>query len=226
MIGYKGITIGFAGVDKQDIILYLARILYHIGKQVLIVDKSESQAVTECIPCPAGLENTMIEYRGIYFVNGRKSEKDLPAILRKKNFDYILTDYGFWQDEKEFTELDYLIYVTDQQKHNMNRIMPMIKNRRDRQSIVIRDVVGHISDMRDRISFQELSMIPADRVFIIYQDELDTKFKLRCQYEIVFRFGKLSVPAQNAIKGLIMEIVSGLDKKDFFSAYRKAKRGE
>lgn len=218
--------IGFAGVDKQDIVLYVARILYHLGKRVLIVDQSDSMAVKSSIPCPVELEKSMIEYRGMYFVNGRAYEEDLKESIHKYGFDYIIMDYGFGFEDEVLCRLDQVIYVIDQQKHNVERLIHMIDNKCGHISLVIRDAVGHKSGMRNLIRHPKLNSIHKNRIFIIYQDELDTICKIKCQYEIAFSFSKLSAPAQNTLKELTREIVPGLDKKTFLSAYSKAKRGD
>ena len=62
--------IGFLGCDKYEIILYLSRILYHLGKKVLLVDYAESEALYQSIPVPDTLkdENNYIHYSGIDFI--------------------------------------------------------------------------------------------------------------------------------------------------------------
>ena len=222
----EGTAIGFAGIDKQDIILYLARILYHAGKRVLIVDQSETQAVTECIPCPDGLDQTIIEYRGIYFLRAQKREEDWSSILGKKGYDFILTDYGFHPDARAFSVSDHIICVTDQQKHNWNRVLPLLGMGGDKLSMIIRDVVGHIAKEWNRNGFPELALLPADRIHVMYLDELDMKCKIRCQYEISYHFKRLSIPTQNVIKKLVMEMLPGINRKELRSAYRKAQRGD
>lgn len=226
IMDHRCICIGFAGIDKYDIILYLARILKHLGKKVLIVDGSETGALVSCIPYPVGLDGTVIDYRGIYFINLCKYEEDLFGRILTMDIDIALIDYGYCMREMEAEFLNQIIYVTDQQKHNVDRLIPMTGFKNNDKRLVIRDVTSYKYGLKCIINELGLSGMPANNISIIFMDEVDTRCKLRCQYEIKTSFRKLSLPAKKTINALLSGIVHEIGWKEIRSAYRKAERGD
>jgi hypothetical protein len=220
------IYIGFAGSDKHDIILYLARILKHLGKKVLIVDGSETGALMSCIPYPVSLDRTVIDYRGIYFINLCKYNEDLSGSIITMDIDIALIDYGYCMREKDALVLNQIIYVTDQQKHNVDRLIPMADYKNDDKRLVIRDVTGYKYGWKCIINELGLSGMPANNTSIIFMDEVDTRCKLSCQYEIKTNFRKLSLPAKKTINVLLCGIIHDIKWKEIRPAYKKAERGD
>ena len=217
--------IGFVGTDKHDLILYLARILHHLGKKVLIFDGSETGALTACVPCPDGLENSIIEYRGLNFANIRRYHGSLNEELLNLGTEIILADYGYEMNEKDAGSVNHMIYVTDQQKHNIERLLPVATYKCESKYLIVRDTVGYKIGPESIKVELGLYDIPEGRTFSIFHDEVDAKYKLKCQYEIIFSFKKLSMTAKNALKGLIKEVFPDTDNKALALAFRKAEKG-
>ena len=220
------IIIGFVGIDQYDIILYLARSLSHLKKKVMLVDKADTGALTACIPCPAGMGEVIIDYRGVYYLNSGDYKELVREGIEARDFQYVLIDYGYSLSEEEAAGLNQIIYATDLQKHNVDRLIPLAAYQNNKKKLVIRDVVGY--RYRPEYIRNELGSveIPAEDTHIIYLDEVDTKCKLKCQNEIAFSFRKLSVPARNTVKGLLAGIIPGGNSKALATAYRKAEKGD
>ena len=81
MYGDNVTVVGFAGFCKSDIILYLSRILYVLGKKIAIVDRSTEQQLSFSVPIVPS-SNNIFEYRGIdiYLRCNNTPLNDIPKI--------------------------------------------------------------------------------------------------------------------------------------------------
>jgi len=223
-------VMGFLGVDKYEYIMYLSRVLYHLGKNVLMVDCSESGALASCFLCPEGIKNEIMEYRGVRFLDGRNS-MDIDTFMDSKNmpaankYDSILIDYGFHVDEQGLKNCDHLVYVTDQQAHNIRRVSKFIHLKDKQVNLIIKNLVNSRITPKYIISEINLKHISTKQTYVVYQDELDTNCRMNCQYDGVFRFVKLSSQSKNVIKGLLVELLPSITKRELKEAYKKAERG-
>jgi hypothetical protein len=222
--------VGFIGMDKYEYILYLSRILYHLKKNVLLVDCSETGALTASIPIPKGATDTVIETRGIMFLDGRSSFENHSfcweeAPINEKEYDYVLIDYGYNTNADGLRNCDQLVIVTDQLAHNLGRlsIPDFLKDKE--KTLIIKHVVS--CKITPEYIAKELDFDHpfTKKVYVVYEDELDRECKIKCQYEGVFRFIKISMQLKSVIKGLTIELLPKLTKKELKVAYKKAERG-
>lgn len=221
--------IGFLGIDKYEYILYLSRVLYHLGKKVLMVDCSETGALASSISRPNVKLNSEIEYHGVMFFDQHKS-KDNPyswseVIMGGKEYDYVLIDYGFGGNAKELAKCSQLVIVTDQQAHNIHRLRTPEELNNCGKCIIIKNYVKSRITPSYILSELMLEDLSANQIYIADQDELDLKCKINCQYEGSFHFRKLSTQTKSIIKGLIIKICSDISKKQMKEACKKVERG-
>lgn len=218
----KGKKVAFIGTDKYEILLYLSRILYHLNKKVLLVDFSETKALTESIPIPNLLHEstTYLDYRGIDFIKGRNYSLDM-----EKNYDYILFDLGFRKEVLEVLSYDEILYVTDLQLHNAKRIGAIKGKRSNSRQIVIKDVLP-CKVTPEYILEQIDESMNWKNIYIIDQDDLDTKLKLHSQYNQRFYFHKLSKSMKTFLIDIILEFDENLNKSQIQNAYKRAERGK
>ncbi len=223
-------VIGFLGIDKQEYMMYLSRVLYHLGKKVLLVDYSETGALSSSIPSPKGIRNTVIESRGVMFLDNRNSKEEVPLWQNKADIqdaenDFALIDYGFCTGAIGLSACEQLVLVTDQQAHNINRLAGLDYLKEMRKSLVIKNVVSCRITRQYIAGELKLEGPASKQTYMIYQDEVDTKCRINSQYDGIFRFAKLSSQSKNMIKGLIVEILPEITKKQLKEAYKKAEKG-
>lgn len=217
-----GNVIGFIGSDKYDLILYLSRILLHLGKKVLLVDYAESEALYQCIPIPEILreDNRFIDYRGIDFIQGQYYKSNM-----RQQYDAVLIDLGFNDENEIMLQCTKVLYVTDLQLHNVRRIKNLENIKNINKYVVIKDVFQ--CKIKPEFILEELGQgIDMDHVYILYQDSLDLKYKIHSQYNHRFSFGKLSRPTKYFLKDIVKQMDHNLNEKRLNNAYRKAERGK
>jgi hypothetical protein len=222
-------SIGFLGIDKYEYILYLSRVLYHLGKKVLLVDCSETGALTSSIPRPKAKFNSEIEYRGVMFFDQQKSN-DNPygwseVIMGDKEYDYVLIDYGFGGNTKELAKCSQLVFVTDQQAHNIHRLRIPDDLKHCEKYIIIKNYVKCRITPSYILSELTLDYLSANQIYIADQDELDLKCKINYQYEGTFHFRKLSTQTKSIIKGLLIKFCPEITKKQIKEVCKKVERG-
>ncbi|NLJ89320.1 MAG: hypothetical protein GX323_00350 [Clostridiales bacterium] len=213
--------IGFVGSDKYEIILYLSRILYHLQKRVLLVDFSETRALTQSIPIPNLLRerDIYLEYRGVDFVRGGGYQVDM-----EKEYDYVFLDFGYNHNLLNSITCDSIVYVTDLQFHNAKRLNITNKHEGSHKYIVIKDVF--MCKVTPDYILSELNQgATIKNVYIIEQDILDIKIKTNSQYSQKFNFEKLSKSMKTFLKDILIEFDANIDKIQIQSAYKKAERG-
>jgi hypothetical protein len=221
---------GFVGVDKYEYIMYLSRVLYHLGKKVLLIDYSENGALSACIPKNITLENFVLDYRGVYFINqctgyGMYSEGTFDIDQFTASYDCIIVDFGFASCLTDSIRCDELIFITDQQAHNIRRINSIIHNGA-KKFLIIKDIISRRVSVRyiiDELSPEENQY---KQIYMAYLDDIDYSNKINCQYDLRFCFRKLSRQTKNIIKGLASEFYPELPKKLIDAAYKKAESGE
>lgn len=223
-------VVGFLGIDKYEYVLYLSRVLYHLGKKVIMVDYSETGALAASIPCPEGLKNSVIEYRGVMFSDGMdtnetKDNGNDKAEFQKNDFDCVLIDFGLRVGNEKLKFCDRIICVTDQQIHNIKRLAVVGDLQGVKKSLVIKDVVGSRVNPSYIICEFEQRNLKAEQIYIVNQDEIDTRCRINSQYDGVFHFRKLSMQTKTVIWGLIYEMYPNAEKKALNDAFKKAEKG-
>jgi len=215
-------VIGFIGSDKYELILYLSRILFHLGKKVLLVDYAESEALYQCISIPGMLreESGYIDYRGIDFIQGQYFVPNM-----RQQYDVVLIDLGFNDENKALSQCTKVVYITDLQLHNVRRIKSLDYLRDIDKYLVIKDVFQ--CRIKPEYILEQLGqVIDKSHVYILYQDAFDLKYKVQSQYNHRFSFGKLSRPTKFFLKEITKQMDNNLDEKRLNNAYRKAERGK
>lgn len=214
--------IAFVGVDKYELILYLSRILYHLNKKVLLVDFSENEALLQSVTIPETLKEDpgYIDYRGIDFIQGQYFQWRMT-----KDYNFILIDMGFHNDNEIIKYCNKVIYVTDLQLHNLKRIKNPDSFDINNQYLIIKDVFE--CKIKPDFVLEQIDLnVYEHHVFILFQDSVDFKVKVLSQYDHSFTFGNLSKPIQCFLKDMTMVLVEGITEKQINTAYHKAERGK
>lgn len=215
-------VIGFVGVEKYEIILYLSRILHHLNLKVLLVDLSESEALYSCIPIPKDMRNkeNKIDYRGIDFIKNENKLYDLQG-----NYDVILIDFGFNSYSNILSQCNRILLFTDLQLHNIERIKNMKIQTVAEMSLILKEFIN-CKITPEFITTQIGYNIDKEQVYVFHNDIIDMKYKIHSQYDDCFHFKKLSRSYKQFLKDVIFELVINIDLKTYRKAYKKAGRGK
>ena len=93
--------IGFVGYESEDIVLYLAKVLYAFEKRVAIVDRTEQEMLLELLEVGVEREG---EYEGIWVTSQG---------VEKEKYDIIFLLFGYRFMHPKLYECEFLIMVTD-----------------------------------------------------------------------------------------------------------------
>lgn len=208
--------LGFLGVEAYDIILYLTKLLFNLDKKVLLIDNSESGALTCCIPIPSTLNPkiTPISCTGMDFVKEREVSE------YEDKYDYILIDYGFKNTHKDLHNCSFLFFVCDRQQHNIVRLQNLKPN--TEVHVIIRDIVNN--KIKDYILGSLADKINIKDYYCLYRDDLDKECMLSLQYSNKITLKKLSAQYNYVLYQLLTKTLN-FDRTAAEKAYKKAKRG-
>ncbi|MBE5962304.1 MAG: hypothetical protein E7256_13145 [Lachnospiraceae bacterium] len=237
----EGFVVGFVGSEKYDIILYLSRILYHLGSRVLVIDLNENKAVSSCIPYGGknrlgerdGKEEILedyIDYRGVHYFQEKVTESDDRVEMERyltfarRYYDVILMDMGFGYATGMERTCDKLFFTTDQQKHNLERIAKIDKVPQAESYMILKDICS--TKITSKVIRQEFHLdIEEGRIFRIYQDEEDMRNKIHCQYNAAISFSKISGAFMETLLEITAILYPESSRKEISLAYAKAKKG-
>lgn len=124
-------VIGLIGIDKYDIIHYLAKLLHTLGQRVLVIDGSSRKAVTATLPA----QGTVFDFGGVDFVAGFDKAK---ANVRLSDYDFVIIDFGFSVGSKLILKCDEVWLITDEQKHNIINLQNVKLSPKQPRFVVIR----------------------------------------------------------------------------------------
>lgn len=209
--------IGFLGIEAYDLILYLAKMLQYLGKKILVIDHSESGALTCCIPIPDTLDpkSEIISCLGMDFIKNRS------ALNFQRDYDYILIDFGFNINQKEIENCTFCCLVTDRQQHNIQRLAKL--KLYQEASIIIKDTIRDdfadylMEKLKDKKQWLK-------NCYYLYADERDKENMIGLQYHNNIHFKKQSGQLKYVLNQFIIETLH-FDRYEALRAYKKAKRG-
>lgn len=214
----KANIVGFIGIETYDIILYTAKLLYNLKKKVLIIDHSEAEALTYCIPIPDSLNPklTKVNFCNIEFI------KDRSPLEFAEEYDFILIDFGFSLRNKEFIHCTRLFFVTDKQQHNISRLQSLKINQSETY-LIIKDVIQKENAAFLFENLREYSLNLKD-YFYLYYDDIDKENMTSLQYNYDIKLKKLSGQFKSMLYQILSDIF-GFDITEVSQAYKNAKRG-
>ena len=220
--------IGFLGVDKYDLILYLSRILYQMHKKVLLIDCSQSKALTYSIPIPNQIlceesDSYVISYRGVDFTKNHILTKDLLKRYQEE-YDLVIIDFGFNKDHELIQNCTHIVLVIDQKLHNWKGLKEVLIPKECQVFLVLYEIYGCKISLF-YILEELLIAIPTDNIFEVSQECVDIKQSIDCQYNDIIRFHRLTKPYERLLYCLITSLYPDHNPKQKTKAYLKAKNG-
>lgn len=131
--------VGFIGAtDKTDLIVYIARTLELIGKNVLVVDTTIMQKTRYVVPSISPTRAYITDFDNVDYAIGFDSEQDLTRYLGMKdgekldktNYDYVLIDIDQEEmiDKFEIDETGKNFYVTSFDIYSIKRGIDLLNS--------------------------------------------------------------------------------------------------
>ena len=209
-------VIGWVGIEKYDIILYLAKLLTCLNKKVLLIDRSENSALTYCIPIPAIMNATSnkVNFRNIDFIK----ERNVSDFIN--DYDYILIDFGFKTTHADIYKCDKIIIVTDKQQHNIDTMYTL----KSKSEVLL--VLKAEGNKREIDALQESirEQLQIEDIVVMGFDEIDKEKMIMLQYNSEIKMKRLSGQYIYLLEQIMTTILK-FDSKDFGQAYKQLKRG-
>ncbi len=229
--------VGFVGVESCEMICYLGRLLYKLGKRVLLADCSEFGALMECVPEPhfsrepEAMETPelILEHKGLDYLNyGEYNSFVIGAVaensLYHDDYDYLLIDFGFKVKHETIEKCDYLIQCCDQHIYNIRRFSGMKGKHGQERYILIRNYVSN--GLSGKRILQELKSDMVDEnVIILPYNENDFIHSLRKRYPAQDSFNGCSSDMKRVLIDIASKICPDASNSRLKDACRKAASG-
>jgi hypothetical protein len=219
------ICLGYIGVEAFDIILYIGKTLSMLDYPVLIIDLTDTEALTKSIYHGMELDSTenITHYRGISYIRKIPPRKDL------SDFDngVVFVVYGLDITWKHTIQLDYLNIVIDSFPNNIDRVKRAISDvptDNIRLRLLVKDIVT-IDDF-DRVKASFVSEIMPISSKYIYYDINDYENAIRCQVFQSIRFKGISKKMNKFIRSEIADILPGTKPSQINRAVCLARKGD
>lgn len=209
--------IGFVGIEKYDIIYYLASVISALNKSVLVVDSSDEESLKTTIPTIFLEENDVFHYKNMDVVLDPKTTS-----VDFNSYDYVLIDFGFDVKNKTLITMNEIYMVTDLQMHHAHEFKDLELGLYQERFLIVRDSLKYKSI--DRYILQEFDSksIGLHNSFALRLDEQDKLRMLDCMYNDSFKFNDISSSFQNLLYAILSPDVS---EKEFLKAFKIASRG-
>lgn len=102
------ITVGFAGYECEDVLLYLAFCLMKAGQKVALEDRTEHKILLGIMEAKDNIlkrkDGEGMIYQGIVLTD---------AVVRKEEYDVVFLDFGYRILHPRLYECGYLVLTTD-----------------------------------------------------------------------------------------------------------------
>ncbi len=213
----------YAGIDNYDIILYQAGILAKLGKKVLVLDNSDTHALSFSFPDPRGMDVSLtpIYYRNIHMGSMPFDSSCLSM------YDDVLLAIGHSKDIDPVEECTRMVYVTDHKLHNTRQVKNLISMHQGKEkvSMLMRDLYG-IKITPEYLSDMVADLIPPDKIDLIYHMEQDSENALLCQYNKSYGFTGISSDMKHYLLKMTGSFYPDINSRVIINAYRAARKGE
>jgi hypothetical protein len=215
--------VAYIGYDSFDIILYLSRILQKLGRKVLIVDNSDTYALTTSVPQMTNINSpdNIITYRRVDFTATVIDE------TMTEVYDDILIDCGFNVPRLKLSLVTRTVYVTSMFKNSIERLrnLDFFDEFPAKKALLIREAVN-IKISPESMSALLDKGISKESITVLFRDDKDYDNSLICQYNQTFKLGKITWMMKCYLMKEAQELCGQFTKKQIRAALYKARKGE
>lgn len=219
------ICIGYIGIEAFDIILYIGKTLSMLDYPVLIIDLSDTEALTKTIYHGMDLDSeaNIIHYRNINYTKSMPKETDLNDF--KDGIIFVV--YGFNNYRMHSIRLDYLNIILNPFPYNIDKVNRMISNMHY-DNIKVRILVRDITNMDefDRVKDSIITRFNPVSARYTYYDMNDYVNALNCQISQVVSLKKTSSSMRKYIRDEIGDLLPNVKSFSIRRAMYLARKGE
>ncbi len=189
------ITVGFAGYECEDVLLYLAFCLMKSGKKVAIEDRTEHKILLGIMEAKDNVlktgewEETI--YRGIVLTD---------AAVRKEAYDVVFLDFGYRVLHPRLYECGHLILATDGLPVHA-ALLSKIGQWERRQYLLIRNFWESVHTQQ---YLELLTEQKTEKTICIPWEEKDEKIREHLGETGDIPIGRLSAQMKEAVRQLIL----------------------
>lgn len=206
-------VIGFMGIDKHDLMLFLAKLLAKSGKKILLVDNSETQALHCSISYPKGLDphKEAVEYGSFEFL----CRVSLGSLDYSTEYDFVLIDFGFCTNHPDVAQCDVIEFVADMKRHNLLRLRnpsftSLLAGSGDGDSptvyLIFRDWVDCKIKKTYLAEIMKGFCVPEENQYLFYLDVDDYTLQLLSQYDTIYQFRRVSVAVKTYLIDTLVKV--------------------
>lgn len=219
------ICVGYMGVESFDIILYVGNTISTLGYPLLIIDLSNTDALTKAIYHGMELDSsdTIVHYRNLNYTRKILDENE----LREFNSGVLLIVYGFNNIDSYPYQLDQLHTIVNPYSHNIDKVNKALSNSSLEDvnvSVLVRDIVT-IDDF-DRAKGLMISSLSPCETMYLFHDINDYENAFICQASQLVRVRKISSGMKKIIISDTGRILPYIKPSIIRKALCKARRGE
>lgn len=219
------VCIGYAGVEAFDIILYIGKTLTLLNYPVLIIDLSNTEALTKTIYHGMDMNSSIdiIHYRNLNYI------RKVPDIKELNNFrnGVVFVAYGLNYIEMQPINLDYLNIVVNPFPNNIDKVNKFLCNvptDNIKVRILVRDIINF--DDFERVKTKIISGKSPVSTRYLYYDMNDYENALKCQIYQVVRFRRISSGMKKIILSEIIDILPSIKPSRIKKAVCVARKGD
>lgn len=215
--------IAYIGYDSFDIILYLSRILHKLGRKVLVVDYSESEALKTSIPQIPDIDTNsdIMTYRRVDFT-AKIIDKQLID-----QYDDVLIDCGYKEPKLNLSFITRVVYVTNMFSFNVVRLknVTYYDDLQISKALLIREAL-ETKLSTDNMKGLLNKNISDDNISILYLDDKDYENSVVCQYNQTFRLIKITSMLKTYLLNEVKILCEQATEKEIKKAFANARKGE
>ena len=216
------LCIGFAGCEAFDVILYMGRTLTKLKYRVLIIDLSDTGALSKAINHGMHLDSSkeIVNYRNINYIRRMPKEEEL--VIFKEGV--ILISYGLTNTENTLS-CNVMNIVVNTFPHTIDKINTLVLKselQADQLHLLVRDIISpnDIDRVNEAIEFQY-----DNKLNYLYLDLSDYSCAVNMQEKQLFKFLRLSSGMKRYIISQIHDIFPNIKLNKINKALTSAGKG-
>lgn len=213
-------VVAFVGIESFDNIQYMARMLSNLGKKVLVIDYSETEALIWSVPQIKFIDinKDIINYRQVDYTNKNITDNML------KTYDVVIVAFGFNIIEEVILSCNIINYVTDLYINNIEKLNRINDYNTEKKYLLIRNVMD-IKISPETVALQIEKNIPIENTSILPFSENDQINGLINQHNHSIHFTNISKAFKELLYKQINELYPDITKDKLKEAYKRARKG-
>lgn len=209
--------IGFFGYEYTDIAWYLARMYAYAGKQVVVVDMTDSKKVMTslCMLKREELPEEMIE-KGIRLVKGESFKED-----DSTDVECIIYCFGYDRSGVCTNDMTDIVLVTDVMQSNAEQLSLLDVTGHENVWVIVRDMIYLKYGVETLVNLIGVKY-DGNKVFELPYEEVDYRSRCYMCIDKNSKLAKLSPSMRDVLMRMYTSFFGSVDKKVLKDILRKA----